>query len=163
VLRDAGIFVASGLALGVLALGTWRVSTKETRDIEGRRRSGWATDLLNVRDIVGLVAFTGRLPMRDGAFDPYDLLRTGDMTFEQIKVLRSERLGIGPTEEEIRRGDYTNFPWERYRGDPGRPRTPPFPLLWEREPLGRRIIVGFSDGTAFVHDREELVKWGLAR
>jgi hypothetical protein len=56
VLRDACVFVATGLVLGILALGTWRVSTKAERDLQGQR-GGWLfDDLSNLRDVSSALA-----------------------------------------------------------------------------------------------------------
>jgi hypothetical protein len=101
--------------------------------------------------------------MKDGALDPYHFVRTGDIQPEQFEVLRSRYDGVGPTDQEIRRGDYTNFPWERYRGDPSRPIVPRFPLLWGNPHAKGWRLVGFSDGSVELVEREQLGQWGLDR
>ncbi|HEX5135637.1 MAG TPA: hypothetical protein VFY93_01570 [Planctomycetota bacterium] len=113
----------------------------------GRGPLLFETDKL--RRIVGCVFKdpAAQIPLKDGVFDPYAFVRRGDITRERYDVFRSARSGTGPTDEKIERGDYTNFPWERYRGD-GRLEGPPFPLLWERTPDKEgRVLVAFSDGS----------------
>lgn len=103
-------------------------------------------DVNRLRDIVGIAVVQREIPMKDGAFDPYEFVRRGDILREEYSILRSERSGTGPTDEEIERGDYTNFPWERYRGDGKLGLT--FPLLWEKRPDKRGgTIVALSDGS----------------
>jgi hypothetical protein len=88
-----------------------------------------------------------RTPVKDGAFDPYAFVRRGDVAPEQYGIFRSARSGTGPTDEEIERGDYTDFPWERYRGD-GR-KVGMHLLLWEKAPdkRGGRVVAN-ADGSA---------------
>jgi hypothetical protein len=159
--RDVTTFIGSGLALGVLVLGGWRVSTMAERDLEGMRGVWLWDDVSSVRQIVGLIVVRGDLPMEDGALDPYYFVRNGDIAGKNIELLRSKRLGIGPTEEEIRRGDYTNFPWERYRGERTNIGPPFFPLLWGRLNAKGWTLVGFSDGSVKMLERDELNEWGL--
>jgi hypothetical protein len=104
-------------------------------------------DINNLRCIVGLAVAEPQTPMKDGVFDPYAFVRKGDVLREQYGVFHSARSGTGPTDEEIERGDYTNFPWQRHRGD-GK-RIGRFPLLWEKEAdkKGGRVV-GFADGSA---------------
>jgi len=163
VLRDAGAFVATGLLLVVLALGTWRVSTKAERDLQGLRSTWLWEDVGNLRCLAGLFVTCESLPMKDGVLDPYHFVRTGDIVPEVFEVLRSKYFGVGPTDEEIRHGDYTSFPWERYHGDPSRPLTPRFPLLWGRPLAKGRRLVGFSDGSVEIVNVERLGQWGLDR
>jgi len=119
-----------------------------------REPCGFSPRLLEIdklRRIVGCV-FTGpgerRLPLKDGVFDPYAFVRRGEITRERYDVFRSARSGTGPTDEEIERGDYTNFPWERYRGDGELPGDR-IPILWEKEPDKRGgRVVAFADGSA---------------
>lgn len=161
VLRNAVVLVGSALVLGVLALGTWRVSTKE--ESRARPHAEMFEDLMNLKGLVGLCATAERLPMKDGTLDPYHFVKTGRLVPEQFPVFRSHRRDVAPTEEEIRRGDYTSFPWERYRGDRTDCRPPVFPLLWEAQPIRGLTLVGFSDGSACALEAKELKRWGLAR
>jgi len=166
VLRNAAVLVASALALGILALGGWRVSTKEERNRVARRTGYGAVleDANSLRQIVGMIVERGELPMKDGALDPYDFVRTGTITDRQIHMLlRSRRMDKGPTKEEVLRGDYTNFPWERYRGERTDLGPPVYPLLWERESITDYRFVGFSDGSVKALDPDEFEERGLAR
>lgn len=151
------VYVGAVLTLVVLAAGAWRVH----EDIQAGRKRGRhrprLEDQSNLRNIAGLAAACEALPMKDGAFDPYYLVRNGDIRGSNIKILRSARSGIGPTEEEATAGDYTKFPWERYRGEP-RPRgASPYPLLWDKRPdEDGWVLVALSDGTAYRWNQEAL-------
>lgn len=120
--------------------------------------SGRSDDMNSLRQLAALLLERlqdGKLPMMDGALDVYVLVRNGDLRGANLKLLRSNRSGTGPTDEEIARGDYTHFPWERYRGD-GKLEGPPFPVLWEKKPdENGRCLVALSDGSARYCDREE--------
>ncbi len=106
-------------------------------------------DINNLRNLVGLVVVSAKPPMKDGALDPYAFVTTGDIGRAQYKVFRSNRQGKGPTDDEIARGDYANFPWERYRGDAAKLRGARIPLLWEKEPgADGKHVAGMSDGSA---------------
>ena len=149
--------VALGVALVLLvvAAGAWQVTVQRQR--ESRRSAVFQRlrDQNSLRIIAALAATCGELPMKDGAFDPYHFVRKGDITGTNIKIFRSERLGIGPTEGEAKDGDYTNFPWERYRGERNSADGPAFPLLWEKTPDEEgRVLVALSDGSAML--------WGKA-
>lgn len=114
-------------------------------------------DLNNLRNLVGLVVVSEKPPMKDGALDVYAFVRTGDITPENYRVFRSARSGTGPTKEEIERGDYANFPWERRRGEWKRAES--VPLLWEKQPDAEgNVLVGLSDGSAQTWDKERLQK-----
>jgi hypothetical protein len=151
------VYIGAFLTLAVLAAGTWRVLVVCEEGKANARRWRRLEDQNNMRQIVGLAAFCEKLPMKDGAFDPYYFVREGDITGSNIKLFRSGRLENGPTEEEAKDGDYTNFPWQRYRGE-RRPRSAtPHPLLWEKEPDDDGcVLVALSDGTTYVWDRETL-------
>ena len=119
---------------------------------QSRRMVDRMEDTNNLRQLVGPVARSGKLPLKDGAFDPYALFRNGEVVGTNLKLFGSARSGTGPTDEEIERGDYTNFPWGRYRGD-GNLEGPPFPLLWERKPDDKgKVLAGFSDGNVAYTD-----------
>lgn len=130
------------LALLALVIFTFHGQTEAEVSLRDDRN-----DLRNLAGLLLLRSPGGTLPMKDGALDVYALVRNGDLKGENLKVLRSRRSGTGPTDEEIERGDYANFPWERYRGD-GKLEGPPFPLLWERKPDDKgKVLVALSDGT----------------
>jgi len=116
-------------------------------------------DTNNLRMLAGLLvarSADGRLQMDRGALDVYALVRSGDLKGEGLKILRSARSGVVPTDAEIERGDYRNFPWERYRGD-GKLEGPPFPLLWEKTPDDEgKVLVAFSDSNVRLVERTEL-------
>jgi len=104
-------------------------------------------DTDSLRQLIGIVVGSGTLPMKNGAFDPYRFIKKGLVGVENLKIFNSCRAETGPSAEEIKDGDYTNFPWERYRGD-GKLEGPPFPLLWEKKPdEDGKVLVGLSDGT----------------
>ena len=113
--------------------------------------------LQNLRNITALLIVNeSKLPMSDGALDVYHLVQKGDIDRANYSILR--RPGEArPTDEEIERGDYTNFPYERHRGKCELDPTQPFLLLWDKEPdsLGA-YAVGMSDGRARLMTQAEL-------
>jgi len=115
-------------------------------------------DFNNLRNLVGLVTILGKLPMKDGALDVYVFVQRGDILPRDFSMFRSARLRKGPTDEEILRGDYTNFPWERCKADaPRLTSLQPFPLLWEKEPgPDGKHVVGLSNGAIRLLAPEEL-------
>jgi hypothetical protein len=161
--RSASVYAAAALVLGVLVLGGWRVSTKEARHEEQLRAYWMIEDLHNARELLRQCLLAERLPMKDGALDLYHFVQTGEIDSQGFKVFRSNRRGVGPTDDEIRRGDYTSFPWERYRGDRTDVGLPVFPLMWEPQPIRGLTLVGFSDGSVLMLEAKELEKWGLGR
>jgi hypothetical protein len=105
--------------------------------------------------IARLVAASGSVPMRDGMFDPYELVRRGSAG---IDLFQSARFGFGPTLEEAKAGDYAAFPWERCKG-PRKLGGRPFPLLWEKEPdADGRMLALRSDGIVAVWDPVTLLR-----
>ena len=140
------------LILGLLALLLLSFPMHGVTEADAARRE----DTNNLRNIVGLVVLTKKVPLRDGAFDPYAFFLSGEIRRENLRVFESVRSKAGPTDKEIKRGDYTNFPWERYRGD-GKLVGAPFPLLWEKKPdKNGMLLVGLSDGTAKYWDHATL-------
>jgi hypothetical protein len=123
-------------------------------------RAAQLEDMNSVRNLVGLIVVTqtvGKPPTKDGALDVYFFVRKGDIAPKYYSVLRSARSETNPTDAEIERGDYTNFPWERYRGERRIDRPPAVPLLWDKQPDAEgKFVVGFSDGSARLMDRDEL-------
>jgi hypothetical protein len=123
----------------------WRSDPDKARD-EDRRR---------LLQLAGLAVVGGTLPLRDGAFDVYALVRDGGD--QHYYMVRSARMNRGPTDEEIKSGDYSNFPWGRYRGGQVKLGGRPCPLLWENEagPKGK-VLVAMSDGSVVEWDLEAL-------
>jgi hypothetical protein len=104
-------------------------------------------DLSHVRDMVGLIAVCGKIPMKDGRVDVFAV--AGELDPSKYYVFRSARSGAGPSDEEIERGDYKNFPYERFRGQVKRGAAESVPLIWDKKPDARNgRIVGFSGGAA---------------
>jgi hypothetical protein len=115
-------------------------------------------DMSRMMALVHLATRAEALPLKDGAFDPYAFVGTGDITRQDYRTFRSARLGKGPTHWQIERGDYTNFPWERYRGDGSEiKKLVRLPLLWEKEPgSDGQHLVAWSDGSCRVMSPAEL-------
>jgi hypothetical protein len=97
--------------------------------------------------------------MKDGALDVYRLFPKRELKERHPFVFRSQRTGAGPSLEELKRGDYTHFPYERWRGA-----TPPkkfgrIPILWDRapQPDGTRLVA-MASGTAEVMQEAKLQK-----
>ena len=87
----------------------------------------------------------------DGRIDVYAAAFL-EGTQEQIdELFRSERLGIGPTLAEVRAGDYTNFPYQRFKGVPSRGD----PLLWDKQPVRRYRLIAYSFGRAVLVDEHD--------
>jgi hypothetical protein len=144
--------------------GMWAVVDRAMKEYfdaaapEPRADASRTEDMDRMMELAHLVARAEALPLRDGAFDPYAFVGTGDITREGYVLFRSARLGKGPTDEQIERGDYTNFPWERYRGDGSETKKlVRIPLLWEREPgPDGWHLVAWSDGSCGVVSPAEL-------
>jgi len=123
---------------------------------------GLREDMNLLRDLVGRIVVhserEGNLPLRDGALDVYAVLQGFDPSESNfLDLVHSERRGTGPTMEEIRRGDYTHFPWERARGLERLPPGRTVALLWDREPDEEgRYLVGTSWPRIERVTREEL-------
>jgi hypothetical protein len=115
-------------------------------------------DRNRLRALAGLLIVEG-YPMKDGALDVYALVRGGEIAREQYVLFHSTRAGKGPSAEEIERGDYTNFPWERHRGKEVKGGARPVPLLWEKKPDAEGLVlVALSDGSARAMDEAALAQ-----
>ncbi len=113
-------------------------------------------NLHQIAEALVAISPDGDFPMKDGALDVYAVVRAGEIVGSKLRTFRSARSGTGPTDEEIARGDYTNFPWERCRGA-GRRGSTPFPLLWESAPDDQgEILVALSDGHVYFMKPERL-------
>jgi hypothetical protein len=115
-------------------------------------------DMNRMRMLASLFIVASPVPMKDGALDPYAFVGTGDLTRQDYDTFRSASQGKGPTDEQIERGDYTSFPWERYRGDAKKVKgLPTIPLLWEKEPgANGQHLVAQSDGSCRFMDPVDL-------
>ena len=109
-------------------------------------------DMNSLRMIVGLVEVQSatKYPWKDGALHVYRLYEVGDITDKRLSVFRSARTGIGPSLKEVKKGDYTHFPYERYKGakPPPKGALEAIPLIWDRvaSPRGQRLV-GYNGGS----------------
>ena len=91
----------------------------------------------------------------DGKLNIYRVLRREGMSDADIvKLCRSSRSGTGPTADEVKGGDYANFPYERHAGpvDIETERA----LLWDPEPGedGARLVGITGASARFVEAAE---------
>ena len=68
----------------------------------------------SMRNLVGLLTIQSKVPMKDGRVDIYALV--GEIGPENFSIFKSERFGVGPTKEQIEKGDYSEFPYGRFSG-----------------------------------------------
>lgn len=112
----------------------------------------------HVRAMVGLLAAKKTLPIKDGALDIYALVRSGEIPKTDYAILRRWPEEV-PSDYEIEHGDYTHFPYERYRGRAELDGRYPIPLIWDAEPDSAGIlIVGMSDGAVRTMYRSEFLR-----
>lgn len=111
--------------------------------------------------LAGLVAAAApEVPLaKDGAIDVFRLVRQStDDPESWVALTRSLRFDRGPTRDQIESGDYSGFPYGRWRG------TVPdetVPVVWDRKADSHGMrVVGFSDGTADLLDAAE---WEVIR
>ena len=100
------------------------------------------SDLKNLRQLVVLVRLSREgPPAADGRLDIYRFVRSEEIADEHFDVFTSHRCGIRPTNAEIKAGDYTHFPFGRYKGAVTM-KGPVTPWLWERYPYpdGTRVV-----------------------
>ena len=111
------------------------------------------SDTNNLHMLVSLLAISGRKGPKigaDGRLDVYRFVRREEITEEDFDVFASSRAGIRPTNAEIKAGDYTHFPFSRYKGAATH-QGPVTPWLWERYPHADGMrVVGYSSGAAKV-------------
>lgn len=111
-------------------------------NLEGRKldEARLVHDQNSLRALLEALGPPARLDLAaDGRIDVFGRVR-------DPALLRSERFGLEPTAEDLERGDYTRFAFQRHRG-----RVPAgadaVPLLWDPAPDRRRErLVGYSDG-----------------
>jgi hypothetical protein len=124
------------------------------------------TALSNIALAIAVARSESDVPLTpDGRIDVYALLilRARDRELphgEIVELCHGARADEGPTWEEIAAGDYTNFPYQRYRGQlPPRRSESPYdrsrnrvPYLWDRRPADRKRLVVYSDQTVLFED-----------
>ena len=105
----------------------------------------------------------------DGRIDVYRMMfAKREFDPNRLRLLYSERAGKGPSEPEVRAGDYRNFPWERARLDDIRRQWVRWsgewsmqsqeqarPVIWEREPLHGIYVVAFTDGSVVWREEDK--------
>jgi len=138
------------LALSFLVVAS--CGEKGSTKVMVRRMEDWN----RFRQLAELIVVADPAPFKDGTLDPYAFVKTGGVKKGDYDLFRSATLTKGPTDAQIESGDYTNFPWERYRGDPsGIKGFPSVPLLWEKEPGAKGRLVAWSDGSCRFTSPEE--------
>ena len=137
------------------------LAAKVMRGLRGERSGNFAVkkndDMNRVRQLAALLAISRKMPMKDGRVDVYALVRNGDIGARHFSILRSARFGKSPSKDEIEKGDYTNFPYERFKGTvkPGSH----VPLLWDKKPDERNgRVVGFSSGAVKYYPEADVQK-----
>ncbi len=121
-------------------------------------------DINNLRNLAGYLQLAGREPVPlapDGRLDVYIFVRTGEIEGEHdLKVYASKETGQQPTLEEMLAGDYSNFAYERFRGEVSANDPATVPLLWDKQPRrrGREVgrVVGLTGGRAVFMEEAEL-------
>jgi hypothetical protein len=114
----------------------------------GRDQAAITADMALMRNLAGLLVFS-QFPMQDGALDVYRVVGKDAPDERRLELFRSHRTGVGPSRAEVQKGDYTHFPYERFRGD-----TPPkgsgdVPLFWDRvAQLDGTRLVALANGAA---------------
>ncbi len=99
------------------------------------------TDVCRLKEIVSLMRekFGNELPMdSSGSLDVYALVRGGWLPMERaVELFASARTGYGPSREDIERGDYRTFPYERLGKGGVAERDP---LLADGTPVGKPAV-----------------------
>jgi len=131
---------------------------------DGTDQAAITADRTLMRNLAGLLVIS-QFPMRDGALDVYRVFGKDAPDDRQLELFRSQRTGVGPSRAEVSGGDYTHFPYERFRGD-----TPPkvgadVPLVWDRvAQLDGTRLVGLANGVAKRMKEADLLalleRWG---
>lgn len=134
------IVVATVVVLGVWTTALWR---ERARYSKMARVADELEDHNRLKRILVLMHTNAPKPRwaADGRVDVYGvLLQAGLAEEEIIDLCRSSRSRGGPTLDEIRAGDYSDFPFARRRQPLTGSATEV--LLWDRRPqfLGRRLF-----------------------
>ena len=120
-------------------------------------------DINNLRNLVSYLQVRGADPLAlapDGRVDVYVFVRTGEIEGEDdLQVYGNNATGQQPTLAEMLAGDYSNFGYERFRGEVSADAAG-VPLLWDKQPrrgygtMGR--VVGLAGGRAVFMDEAEI-------
>ena len=103
-------------------------------------------DMARMRNLAGLLVFS-QFPMKDGALDVYHVVVDDLPADRQLELLRDSRTGVGPLPSEVQQGDYTHFPYERFRGTAPPKDGGEVPLIWDRvAQLDGTRLVALSSG-----------------
>ena len=116
-------------------------------------------DTNNIRQMVGVMISDGADAAPDGRVDVYKaLLATTDNPQQLVEICRGARTGKGATIEQIRGGDYSQFPFVRAKGTVTLEMTDR-PLLWDAAPRedGERVV-GLANGAAMSIPEAEFQK-----
>lgn len=113
-------------------------------------------DMADLRNIVGLLATGAAIPVdKTGRVDVYALVREGEVIEQYVSLFASKRFDYGPTWKEARKGDYTKFPFVRFKGDPNQQKQ--VPLLWDKQPDERNgRLVAWSGGSVKWYPEAEI-------
>lgn len=147
---------AALLAVGWAQLRGWRWLGEAPLTHLEKKHIALSEDTNKLRVLTALLmssAVDGQLVLaNDGKIDLYDAVSghwsssVGD--YDEVSILRSSRLGRGPTKLDIRNRDYTRLPWERHAGAVDLMTTQAFPLLWEGTPdESGEVLVALTDGS----------------
>ena len=115
-------------------------------------------DINNLRNLTSYLQSAGGDPVPlapDGRIDVYIFVRTGEIEGEDdLQTYASKETGQQPTLEEMLAGDYSNFAYERFRGEVS-PREPGVPLLWAKRSRRGLRVVGFTQGRVMILEEAE--------
>jgi hypothetical protein len=123
-------------------------------------------DINNLRNLASYLQLSGSDPLPlapDGRIDVYVFVREGLIEGEDdLQTYGNNATGQQPTLEEMLAGDYSNFGYQRFRGEVSPNENRNIPLLWDKQPrrgsggLGR--VVALTGGRATFWDEAEFQK-----
>ncbi|MHC4940627.1 MAG: hypothetical protein ACYTHK_16930 [Planctomycetota bacterium] len=114
-------------------------------------------DMNNVRWMLGPIMSAPTIhATADGRIDVYRTVFTSiELDEDNAALLHHRRTDAGPTIEEVRAGDYSNFVWERAKADDVRGAKGKVPVLWDPRPIDGKRIVGFASGLVKIFPEAE--------
>lgn len=148
--RWPSLFSPTVWALAALAVASFGVLV--TGNTKVRYGIKPIDDAYSLRVLTGWLITEGFPLDETGKLDVYALYR-GPIELEErtARLCFSLRSNRGPSLEQIREGDYAQFPWIRRVGRPTFEAI--VPMMWE--PYGDARLVSFSDGSVRVLDAAE--------